>query len=369
MPHRQKSTVESAARTAALIYVTDDQAGIRRRRAGTGFSFQSAAGVTITDPETLTRIRKLAIPPAWRDIWICPTADGHIQATGRDEKGRKQYLYHPVFRAMRDEVKYSHMLEFAAVLPTIRSTVEKHMRLSGLPREKVLATTVQLLESTLIRVGNDDYAKENGSYGLTTLHARHVQIEGADLRFRFRGKSGKIWRIKLRDRRVAKIVRSCQELPGQQLLQYQDARGTVHDVTSSDVNAYLRDITGKDITAKNFRTWAGTVLAATALQDCEPADSEAAAKKNITTIVKRVAAQLGNTVAICRKCYIHPSVLDAYKRGSLERRSEKAVDTLWGLKPEEAFLVALLKRTEVGRQPPSAPDLKAGAAKQVRQAI
>jgi DNA topoisomerase-1 len=289
-----------AAESAGLIYASDDSSGISRRKAGKGFSYVGPDGRKISDPHTLKRIRSLAIPPAYNNVWICPDPKGHIQATGRDAKGRKQYRYHPQFREVRDSVKFEHVMEFARVLPQIRATVSKHMSLRGLPREKVLATTVYLLESTLIRVGNDDYAKQNQSYGLTTLQNRHVQVQGAELRFQFKGKSGKTWKLGMKDRRVAKIVKACQELPGQELLQYIDESGTRRDVTSADVNAYLREITGMEITAKDFRTWAGTVLAAMALHEFEAFDSDAKAKKNVRAAIERVAAKLGNTTCIPR---------------------------------------------------------------------
>ncbi|HUH77874.1 MAG TPA: DNA topoisomerase IB [Devosia sp.] len=262
-------------RVEELFHITDDGVGIARRKAGTGFSYRQANGTTLKDRISLQRIRSLAIPPAWSEVWICPDPNGHLQATGRDEKGRKQYLYHPRFREVQDSAKYAHLLEFGQTLPAIRAVIAEHMALSGLPRQKVLATTVHLLESTLIRVGNDDYVKQNGSFGLTTLRRRHLQLQGSELSFRFKGKSGKIWRVQLRDRRIAKILKACQDLPGQRLLQYQDESGAMHDVTSSDVNAYLKEITGADITAKDFRTWAGTVLATTALQEVGPFDTTA----------------------------------------------------------------------------------------------
>ncbi|HEX4409977.1 MAG TPA: DNA topoisomerase IB [Xanthobacteraceae bacterium] len=296
----------------------------------------------------IKRIRSLAIPPAWSDVWICPYPDGHIQATGRDARGRKQYRYHPRFREVRDSVKYEHVVAFAQAVPAIRKKVSAHMALSGLPREKVVATVVYLLDKTLIRIGNDDYAKQNKSYGLTTLKNRHVEVEGTEVRFHFVGKSGKQWTTKIRDRRVAKIIRACQELPGQELLQYQDENGAVTDVTSTDVNSYLREITGQDITAKDFRTWAGTVLAGIALKEIEAFDSQAQAKRNVREAIERVAKRLGNTPAICRKCYVHPEVLGAYMEGTLVKeltaRSEALLrKDLADLEPEEAAVLALLR--------------------------
>jgi DNA topoisomerase-1 len=308
---------KEAAEIAGLRYVTDARPGIRRKRAGKGFTYARADGSKLTEPDVLPRIKSLAIPPAWTDVWICPFADGHIQATGRDAKGRKQYRYHPRFREVRESTKYEHVVAFADALPTIRAKVREHMSLRGLPREKVLATVVHLLQTTLIRVGNDDYAKQNNSYGLTTLKTRHVAVDGNEVRFRFTGKSGKQWSLRVRDRRIAKIIRACQELPGQELLQYLDEEGKPQDVTSSDVNAYLKEITGNDITAKDFRTWAGTVLAAMALNEVKTFDSAAQAKRNLRTAIENVAARLGNTPTICRKCYVHPDVLTSYLDGKL----------------------------------------------------
>jgi DNA topoisomerase-1 len=241
----------------------------------------------------LGRIRSLAVPPAWTDVWICPFSDGHIQATGRDARGRKQYRYHPLFRELRESTKFEHVMGFAEALPVIRAKVREHMGLRGLPREKVLATVVRLLETTLIRIGNDDYARENKSYGLTTLKNRHVRVNGSEVRFRFTGKGGKQWSLQVKDRRIAKVVKACQELPGQELLQYVDENGELQDVTSGDVNAYLKKITGRDITAKDFRTWAGTVLAALALHEVKEFDSAAQAKRNVRSAIERVAARLG----------------------------------------------------------------------------
>ena len=337
-----------AAESVGLSYVSDEQPGIRRKRAGKGFTFIDTKGQKVTDEKTLERIRKLAIPPAYTDVWICAKPNGHIQATGRDAKGRKQYRYHPKFREVRDSTKYEHMLEFARGLPAIRETIKKHMALRGMPREKVLATVVHLLETTLIRVGNDDYAKANKSYGLTTLKNRHVDVEGAELRFAFKGKSGKMWNLRIKDRRVAKIVRQCQEIPGQELFQYVDEDGTRQDVTSADVNAYLKEITGREVTAKDFRTWAGTVLAALALKEFETFDSDAKAKKNVRAAIERVASKLGNTPTICRKCYVHPEILHCYFEGSMLVEIKKEVEAelrenLAGLKPEEAAVLGLLE--------------------------
>ncbi|QFU17771.1 DNA topoisomerase IB [Microvirga thermotolerans] len=337
-----------AAETAGLVYVSDEEPGIRRRKAGKGFSYVGPDGSRITDKATLERIKALAIPPAYTDVWICPKPNGHIQATGRDARGRKQYRYHPAFREIRESTKYEHMIDFAKALPDIRRTIDAHMALRGLPREKVLATVVHLLENTLIRVGNSDYARQNKSYGLTTLRDPHVKVEGGELRFQFKGKSGKTWNLKVRDRRIARIVKACQDLPGQHLFQYLDETGVQQSVTSADVNAYLREITGRDITAKDFRTWAGTVLAALALTEFEEFDSEAKAKKNIRAAIEKVAARLGNTPAICRKCYVHPEVFSCYLEGELllEIRDEVEAElreSLSALKPEEAAVLSLLQ--------------------------
>jgi DNA topoisomerase I len=339
---------KDAAEFAGLRYISDTRPGIRRRKSGKSFTYTRADGSRLTEPDVLSRIKSLAIPPAWTDVWICPFADGHIQATGRDAKGRKQYRYHPRFREVRECTKYEHVVAFAKALPAIRARVREHMALRGLPREKVLATVVHLLETTLIRVGNDDYARQNNSYGLTTLKTRHVAVDGNEVRFRFTGKAGKQWSLRVKDRRIAKIIRASQELPGQELLQYLDDDGKPQDVTSSDVNAYLKEITGQDITAKDFRTWAGTVLAAMALNEVKSFDSAAQAKRNLRAAIENVAGRLGNTPTICRKCYVHPEVLTSYLDGNLVLEIKSAVekelrDDLDGLKPEEAAVLAMLR--------------------------
>jgi len=339
---------KDAAESAGLRYVSVDRPGIRRRKSGKGFAYIRSNGSRLAEADALGRIKSLAIPPAWTDVWICPFRDGHIQATGRDAKGRKQYRYHPQFREVRESTKYEHVVAFAEMLPAIRAQVREHMALKGLPRQKVLATVVHLLETTLIRVGNDDYARQNNSYGLTTLKNRHVAIDGNEVRFRFTGKSGKQWSLRVKDRRIAKIIRACQELPGQELLQYVDPDGNPQDVTSNDVNSYLRDVTGKDITAKDFRTWAGTVLAAMALSEMQTFDSAAQAKRNLRSAIESVAARLGNTPTICRKCYVHPEVLTSYLDGKLMLDIQSAVekelhDSLPGLQPEEAAVLAMLR--------------------------
>ena len=330
------------AESAGLVYFSGEKPGIRREGPPGEFSYVNPKGEVVRDAAMLERIRKLAIPPAWTDVWICPRPNGHLQATGRDARGRKQYRYHPQFREVSEAAKYEHMIEFARALPGVRASLARHMALRGLPREKVLATVVHLLETTLIRVGNEDYARQNWSYGLTTLRNPYVEEDGSELRFHFRGKGGKTWRLRMRDRRVAKVVRACQELPGQNLFTYVDEDGTPREITSADVNAYLREISGRDITAKDFRTWAGTVLAALALHESGGFDSQAGAKKNVRAAIVHVASRLGNTPAICRKCYIHPEVLSAYAEGSLalEIGGEAGDD---GLRPEEAAVLAWLE--------------------------
>lgn len=336
-----------AAKEAGLIYVNDDMPGITRQRSGKGFSYRGPDGKTITDKAERARLASLAIPPAYTEVWICPDPRGHVQATGRDAKGRKQYRYHPDFRAIRDGAKYDHMLDFAHVLPQIRDRVDQDMARRGLPAEKVVATVVHLLENTMIRVGNADYARQNKSHGLTTLRDRHVKIEGSQIRFRFKGKSGKEWNLGLRDRRVARIVRAAQEIPGQHLFQYLDEDGQRQKITSTEVNAYLRDISGRNVTAKDFRTWTGTVLAALALAEYEAVDSQAAANRNIREAIEQVAARLGNTPTICRKCYVHPQVIDSYLADELklELQDEIAEDLQkTGLRPEERQVLEFLKK-------------------------
>ena len=347
MPKDSIIDPEDAAESAGLIYVNDDMAGITRIRAGKGFSYRDAKGRTIRDKAERKRLAALAIPPAYEDVWICPDPRGHIQATGRDAKGRKQYRYHPDFREVRDSAKYDRMLDFAKALPKIRAQVDQDMSRRGMPAEKVLATIVYLLEHTMIRVGNSDYVKQNKSHGLTTLRDRHVSFDGNKVRFRFRGKSGKEWDLGLRDRRVARIVRAAQDIPGQHLFQYLDDEGERHQVTSSDVNAYLRDISGRQITAKDFRTWTGTVLAALALAEYEKADSDAAAKRNIRDAIETVAARLGNTPTICRKCYVHPQIIDAYLADELKLELQDSIEddlNSADLRPEEKQVLRLLKR-------------------------
>lgn len=338
-----------SAKAAGLRYVSDEMPGIRRKRAGKHFSYLGLDGKPIHDPDEIQRIKSLGIPPAYTDVWICPLPNGHIQATGRDAKGRKQYRYHPRWREVRDETKYGRMLAFGAALPRIRERVEQDLALPGLSREKVLATVVRLLGTTLIRVGNDEYAKQNKSFGLTTMRDRHVEINGATVKFRFRGKSGKNHSIALTDRRLAKIVKRCRDIPGYELFQYIDDNGERQTIDSADVNEYLREITGQDFTAKDFRTWAGTVLATLALQECEAFESETQARRQIAQAITSVAERLGNTPSICRKCYVHPAVIDSYLDGtmieSLQQRVEQELeDAPDGLEPEERAVMRLLKR-------------------------
>ncbi|MEJ0011091.1 MAG: DNA topoisomerase IB [Bauldia sp.] len=314
------------ARANGLRYLGDDHPGLSRKPFRGRFRYVDADGRAVKDKATLDRIRHLAIPPAWTDVWISPAANGHIQATGRDQRGRKQYRYHADFRAARDRTKYEHTLEFGKHIEKIRGRVAADMARPGLPREKVLATIVHLLDTTLIRVGNDEYARTNGSFGLTTLRNKHVEVEGGALHFEFKGKSGKMWHLDVHDRRVARIVKSCQELPGQHLFQYLDENGERQSVGSADVNAYLAEITGAEVTAKDFRTFAGTVLAASALLKFKPAESATEAKVNVRAAIEEVAGRLGNTPAICRKCYVHPEIVAAYLDGALAYRAGKSAE-------------------------------------------
>jgi DNA topoisomerase-1 len=332
--------------------------GIRRVAAGRGFRYVGPDRKPVRDDATLGRIRSLAVPPAWTAVWICPLPDGHIQATGLDARGRKQYRYHPRWRAVRDATKYHRMIAFARALPRLRARAGRDLARRGLPRAKVLAAVVRLLEATLIRVGNEEYARQNGSVGLTTMRDRHVRVNGSTLRFSFRGKSGVRHCIDLSDRRLARVVGQCQDLPGQELFQYLDDDGARRAIDSADVNEYLRAASGQDFTAKDFRTWAGTVLAARALQEFEAFDTQAQAKKNVVRAIESVAKRLGNTAAVCRNCYVHPAVLNAYLDGSLARTLRRRVEgelahSLSRLPPEEAAVLAFLqenlKREAAGR--------------------
>ena len=330
-----------AAEDAGLRYVSDDQLGFSRRRKGEEFEYFDAKGKPIDDEQRLLRIKRLAIPPAWTDVWICPSPNGHIQATGRDARRRKQYRYHERWREIRDENKYDRLINFGKALPKIRRRLKKDLVLSGLPREKVLATIVQLLERSFIRVGNEEYARENKSFGLTTMQDRHVDVKGSKLRFRFRGKSGRQHEVDVTDRRIARIISNLQDLPGQSLFQYVDDQEKVRDITSQDVNEYLREITGEDFTAKDFRTWAGTVLAAIALSAAGEFETKKEAKANIKNAIEAVAKILGNTPAICRQCYIHPVVLETYLNGN-------SIDGLKQGTAKELAQAAVLKLLQAG---------------------
>ena len=336
------------AEDAGLRYVSDEQPGYTRKAKGDDFEYFDVEGKAIRDETRLLRIRRLAIPPAYKDVWICPSPNGHIQATGRDARGRKQYRYHERWREARDENKYDRMLVFGHALPKIRRQVTKDMGLRELPRNKVLATVVHLLGRTFIRIGNEEYARENKSFGLTTMRNRHVEIKGAKLTFSFRGKSGVDHEIDVNDRRLATIIRKLQDLPGQDIFQYEDEAGEVRNVTSQDVNDYLQEITDEDFTAKDFRTWAGTVLTAMALNAQGPGENATQAKKNIKDAITAVAKILGNTPTVCRKCYVHPVVLESYLDGDmiegLKQKTEEALaEKLEDLRAEEAAVMSFLQ--------------------------
>jgi DNA topoisomerase-1 len=336
------------AEKAGLTYVCDDEPGFTRKKSGKGFSYFDLDKKRITDKKIIDRINALVIPPAYKNVWICPDENGHIQATGLDERGRKQYRYHPRWRSVRDQNKFTSMIAFARALPKIRERTEADLKKSGYPREKVLAAIIQLLEKTAIRVGNEEYARQNKSYGLTTMRNRHAKVEGGEVQFHFRGKSGKWHDIDLKDRKLAKIVSKMQDLPGQSLFQYQDDEGQLHNVTSSDVNNYLKEISGEDFTAKDFRTWAGTVAASLALQELENFENETGAKRNIVAAVKSVSEKLGNTPTVCRKSYIHPAIFESYLDGSMldslqQRVEEEITENVSNLKPEEAAVLGLLR--------------------------
>jgi DNA topoisomerase I len=345
---RETPVSAGAASCAALNYVDDDEPGITRRKAGKAFAYYDCDKRLIRKPEVLARIRSLAIPPAYADVWICPDPHGHIQATGRDARGRKQYRYHAQWSADAGRSKFKRMLDFGRALPALRARVEADLQKRGLERAKILATVVRLLEATLIRVGNADYARDNHSYGLTTLCNRHVAIEGAQLRLEFKGKSGKRWRLSLTDRRIAGVIRRCQELPGQHLFQYVDDSGGTVAISSTDVNDYLREISGREITAKDFRTWAGTALAAAALLQLPPFDNASHARRQLRDAIAQVAARLGNTATVCRKSYIHPEVISAFlaRELTLGWTSPDGEDADAGalLPDDEKKLLAFLRR-------------------------
>ena len=352
-----KITHPRAALEAGLHYTLDDRPGFTRVRAGKGFAYRDTQGRPIRDPRVLARIRSLAIPPAWTDVWICPTANGHLQATGRDSKARKQYRYHPRWREVRDATKYQRLLEFARLLPRARARVQADLARPGLPRRKVIATVVRLLETTLIRVGNEEYARANRSYGLTTMRNSHVDVSRGRVRFRFRGKSGRDHVIDLRDAHLGRIVKRCQELPGQQLFQYLGEDGRRRAVESADVNEYVREVAGADFTAKDFRTWAGTVLAAWALHQQPAAAAAKPSKRSVVRAIETVAARLGNTTSVCRKCYVHPEVVEAYLDGSLPATLQgrlTAEAKRSGLPANEARVLQLLLARSAARALPAA---------------
>jgi DNA topoisomerase I len=338
----------TAARLARLHHTTDDKAGIIRHIARSGLEYRRPDGSPVRDLETLQRIKSLVIPPAWSAVWISPDPFGHIQATGRDQRGRKQYRYHPRWREVRDESKYGKMLTFARVLPLIRARVDADLRRHGLPCERVLAAIVRLLELTLFRIGNSEHAKANGSFGLTTLRDRHAHIHGSHIQLSFRGKRGIRYETDINDPRLVRIVKACRDLPGYELFQYLDDASERHTVSSTEVNAYLREITGEEITAKDFRTWAGTNLAALALREFEHVDSDAMRKRAVVRAVERVAKHLGNTPAVCRRCYIHPEVFEGFLDGTLlatlaAKTRNYLADEIEGMSAEEAAVVAFLR--------------------------
>jgi DNA topoisomerase-1 len=345
----EQPTAEDAADLARLRYVSDEDPGISRRQTRSRTTYRDATGRAVRDGATLARIRALVIPPAWTRVWICPDPDGHVQATGRDQRGRKQYRYHPRWQQVRDAAKYGRLLAFGRALPTLRRRVTRDLQAPPLSRARVLATVVRLLETTLIRVGNEEYARTNQSFGLTTLRDRHVTVTRDRVRFRFRAKSGVWQEVELQDGRLARTVKRCQDLPGQVLFQYVDGDGSRQRVTSEDVNTYLRDAMGAEFTAKDFRTWAGTVLAAAALQELEQVDGDSARKRNVTRAIEAVARQLGNTTAVCRRCYVHPAVLEHYLDGQTidvlrARTASLLVHGGRHLSREETAVLALLHR-------------------------
>jgi DNA topoisomerase-1 len=342
---RMTETNEALAAEAGLRYVHDDTPGIRRVRAGKGFRYLDPAGKTVSDA-VKARIAALVIPPAWTDVWIAPTANAHLQATGRDQRGRKQYRYHDDWTALQAETKYGRLAEFGRQLPAIRRQIASDLRKHGLPKAKVVAVALQLLDSTHIRVGNEEYARDNASFGLTTLRTKHAEVDGVTIRLTFNGKGGKEWCVDYRDRRTASVVRKCQELPGQRLFQYEDEDGVLQPVQSDDINAWLRDVTGGGYTAKDFRTWSGSVIAAASLRACERPESETGQKQCIVAAVDEVAGVLGNTRAVCRASYIHPAVLEAFTSGTLEavdlRNAGLSAADAKLLDADERFLLALL---------------------------
>jgi DNA topoisomerase-1 len=357
--HRQRKAIVArlvanteatkSAKVSHLRYVTDDLPGITRKRNRKGFLYFDPQGRRLRQPENLHRIKSLAIPPAWEHVWISPWADSHLQATGRDARGRKQHRYHPRWREVRDQTKFDRMSAFGRVLPFLRRRLTRDLARPGLPRDKLLATVVKLLETTFIRVGNEEYARHNRSFGLTTMRSKHVKVTGAKIRFEFRGKGGKAFSLDLNDRRLAKIVNHCQDLPGQELFQYIDEEGQSRTINSSDVNEYLREVTREDFTAKDFRTWAGTVLAVSAFRAIKQVDSKAHAQRNIVNAIETVARKLGNTRSVCRKCYIHPAIIDSYVNGSLlnalsPKAHRETAQWLNKLNPDESAVMAILEQ-------------------------
>jgi len=330
-----------AAHEAGLRYVDPIEPGIARVRRGRGFVYREPDGSLVREARTLNRIESLVIPPAWVDVWISRSANGHIQAVGRDARGRRQYRYHPLWIQVRDTAKYERTIEFASALPRLRRRVDRDLRERGLTRRKVVAAAVRLLDASLIRVGNEEYARENASFGLTTLRSRHAEVRGDSMLLTFRGKSGKEHSVGIRDKRLARVMRACQDLPGQRLWQYVDEDGQRQHLDSDDINDYLRDVMGADFSAKDFRTWAGTVLAVEELSERVDAASPKAAE---TEAIKEVAKQLGNTPTVCRACYIHPDVLEAYEDGTLASAARRSVPAVRGLRADEAFTLALLRR-------------------------
>lgn len=347
----EENTRQEASK-AGLRYCRDDRPGIQRKKAGKDFVYLDERGKRIRDRAVLGRIKRLAIPPAWKDVWICPLENGHLQASGRDDRGRKQYRYHERWRTTRDESKFDRMIHFGRALPKIRRRVRRDLNRPGMPREKVLATVVNLLETSLIRVGNDEYARENHSYGLTTFKNRHARVLGDRIRFTFRGKSGRFHEISVQNRKLASIVRKCQDLPGQELFTYQDEEGKACSLSSHDVNDYLRSIAGNGFTAKDFRTWAGTVLTAVALDKLPKFERQTEGRKNIAAAIEAVAKVMGNTPAVCRKCYVHPVITDGYMQG---KTINTAVESMNGhvpsqLKQTEAAVIYLLRQAAKGRR-------------------
>lgn len=343
-----------SAKIIGLRYVRHEGAGILRRRSGRGFIYLDANGKLVKEAAIQNRIRSLVIPPAWTDVWICPLENGHLQAVGRDAKGRKQYRYHPLYRQIRQHTKFERMVPFGSLLPAIRRRVKQDLKLPGVPKEKVIATIVRLLETSCVRIGNEDYAKENGSYGLTTLRNRHVQVRGDKIRFHFKGKSGQVHDIELDDGKLARIVRRCQSLPGQELFQYISDDGEPARISSEDVNDYLRNITGENFTAKDFRTWAGTVEAVRLLHRSGPAPNQTAVKRTYARVVKDVAAKLGNRPATTKNYYVHPAVLGSYTDGSLFEimRNRPPGTTNRASRAEELGVIAIvLKHQKIGQPP------------------